>query len=657
MKKKILIYIFIFLIIIAVVKIIDIHIRYDVGIFDYIKYSMPLTDKEKQYIKSNKVKYGININDAPFAFVMKDSTQSTGIMVDYFNQLSVSLESEFQPVVYERYNLGIELKKGNIDCSVLNKTKMNTEIFSFTQTLYTERSKVLVGGDSKCKKLSDIRNMKIVVISGSTAHHAANEFFKKDKNVTLVLAGNLDDCFRMFGLGEVDAIIGDEAKISYYINQALRANRFRFIDEAISEEDVAVAVNKEQKLLFNILNKGILEMKKNNQYSHINSKWFGSFVPEVNDSNDGGKRANIILLISLVIIVSLIWNKSVAKQVTIKTRQLQNSRKELHEIIDSLSDGIAVNNMQGKIIYANRTFASLVGIEFEKIFEKHIDEINNLKPFLKHANDAEPFQIGDKFFLSYEKQINLDSKETLLLLKDYTERYRYEKLNKQEAKMIAIGELSAGLAHEIRNPLAIIRSYLYVLSRKIRDDDGKEAVSVMDESVERINILIENLLGFSRLSTDQVAKINVIKSISAMISIKKKEFKDKNIRLNIETNIAEDEELILNEDVMKLCVANLTTNAIDAFDGLDKDNKAINIKLSVKDEVFNIEFEDNACGIEAEILENIFNPFYTTKEDGTGLGLYMMQSEVRKIGGSIKVKSIIGEGTCFYIDFPIGKEK
>ena len=179
----------------------------------------------------------------------------------------------------------------------------------------------------------------------------------------------------------------------------------------------------------------------------------------------------------------------------------------------------------------------------------------------------------------------------------------------------------------------------------------------MDESVERINILIENLLGFSRLSTDQVAKINVIKSISAMISIKKKEFKDKNIRLNIETNIAEDEELILNEDVMKLCVANLTTNAIDAFDGLDKDNKAINIKLSVKDEVFNIEFEDNACGIEDEILENIFNPFYTTKEDGTGLGLYMMQSEVRKIGGSIKVKSIIGEGTCFYIDFPIGKEK
>lgn len=657
MKKKILTYIFTFMIVIAAVKIVDIHIRYDVGIIDYIKYSMPLTEKEKQYIKSHKVKYGININDAPFAFLMKDSMQSTGIMVDYFNQLSVTLESDFQPVVYDRYNLGIELKKGNIDCSVLNKTKMNTEIFSFTQTLYTERSKVLVGGNSKCKKLSDIKNMKIAVISGSTAHHVANEFFKPDKNVTLVLAGNLDDCFRMFGLDEVDAIIGDEAKISYYINQALKSNRFRFIDEAISEEDVAVAVNKDQKLLFNILNKGILDMKKNNQYSHINSKWFGSFVPEVNDMNDGGKRANVILIIAFVILVSLIWNKSVAKQVTIKTKQLQNSRKELHEIIDSLSDGIVVNNTQGKILYANRTFAGLVGMEFEKVFEKYIDKIDTLKPFISHANDAEPFQIGDRYYLSYKKQINLDSEETLFILKDYTERYRYEKLNKQEAKMIAIGELSAGLAHEIRNPLAIIRTYLYILSKKIDDCDGKEAVSVMVESVERINLLIENLLGFSKLSKDQFTKINVKQSISTMVSIKKKELNDKNIKLNILTRIDNDKELLLNEDVFKLCVANMITNAIDAFDNIDISEKTIDIEINAKNKKLYVEFRDNGCGIESDIIENIFNPFYTTKENGTGLGLYMIQSEIRKIGGTIKVKSIIGKGTSFYIEFPIGKEK
>lgn len=657
MKKKIFIAGIIFLIVIIGVKTIDIYIRYDVGLIDYIKYSMPLSDKEKRYIKSHNVKYGINVNDAPFAFSMENSKQNTGIMVDYFNQLSVSLESEFIPVVYESYVLGIELKHENIDCSVLNKNNINNQVFDFTQTLYKERSKVLVGGDSKFENISDVKNIKIAVISGSTAHHSANEFFKKEQKVSLILANDLDECFRMFGLGEVDAIIGDEAKISYYLNQALRANRFRFLEGAVSEEDVAVAVNKENKILFNILNKGILEMKKNNQYSHINAKWFGSFIPEIDDSDDGGKSANIMLLVLFILMSFFIWNKSVADQVAIKTRQLQNSRRELHEIIDSLSDGIAVSNTQGKIIYANRTFASIVGVEFEEIFEKCIDEIECLNLFLRHANDAEPFQIGEKFFLTYQKEINLDSKETLILLKDYTERYRYEKLNKQEAKMIAIGELSAGLAHEIRNPLAIIRSYLFVLSRKISDSGGKEAVEVMDESIERINMLIENLLGFSRLSTDKAVKINVVDSISSMITIKQNEFAESNITVKINAASENMHRIVVNEDVLKLCMANLINNAIDAFEGIEKEDKSISINIYSDEVSLHIEFSDNACGINETLLDEIFNPFYTTKETGTGLGLYMIQSEIRKIGGTISVESQLGTGTTFFIEFPVGKEE
>ena len=657
MKKKIFIAGIIFLIVIIGVKTIDIYIRYDVGLIDYIKYSMPLSDKEKRYIKSHNVKYGINVNDAPFAFSMENSKQNTGIMVDYFNQLSVSLESEFIPVVYESYVLGIELKHENRDCSVLNKNNINNQVFDFTQTLYKERSKVLVGGDSKFENISDVKNIKIAVISGSTAHHSANEFFKKEQKVSLILANDLDECFRMFGLGEVDAIIGDEAKISYYLNQALRANRFRFLEGAVSEEDVAVAVNKENKILFNILNKGILEMKKNNQYSHINAKWFGSFIPEIDDSDDGGKSANIMLLVLFILMSFFIWNKSVADQVAIKTRQLQNSRRELHEIIDSLSDGIAVSNTQGKIIYANRTFASIVGVEFEEIFEKCIDEIECLNLFLRHANDAEPFQIGEKFFLTYQKEINLDSKETLILLKDYTERYRYEKLNKQEAKMIAIGELSAGLSHEIRNPLAIIRSYLFVLSRKISDSDGKEAVEVMDESIERINMLIENLLGFSRLSTDKAVKINVVDSISSMIKIKQNEFAESNITVKINAASENMHRIVVNEDVLKLCMANLINNAIDAFEGIEKEDKSISINIYSDEVSLHIEFSDNACGINETLLDEIFNPFYTTKETGTGLGLYMIQSEIRKIGGTISVESQLGTGTTFFIEFPVGKEE
>lgn len=653
MRKRLLMYALLFTSFVLAVKMADIIIRYDIGIFDYIKYSMPLSADEKRYLQKNVIRYGIDVNDPPFAFVSGDLEQNTGIMVDYFNQLSIVLEAEFRPVLYNSYNLAVKLQTGSIDCSVLNMTNINKSVFSFTQPLYTEKSKILVDGESSCNSISDVSNMNIAVISGSTAHHAANEFFRERSNVNLVLTADLDESFRLFGLGEVDAIIGDEAKLSYHLNQALRANRFRFLDGSISEEDVAVAVNADQKVLFNILNKGILEMKKNNEYSHINSKWFGSFIPETDESSDGGNTANLVSMIIVFFAVFFIWNKSVANQVKIKTRQLKTSRQELRELIDSLKDGILLSDQEGHILAANKTFAGIIGIPFSDMLEKRVDEIEQLEPFLQYANSPEVFYLNNRYYLVYTRDLNEASNDNLILIKDYTERQKLERLNRQEAKMIAVGELSAGLAHEIRNPLGLIKNYLYVMKKRVDDESGFHALEVMNESVDRINLLIENLLGFSRLSSDKTTCIDVKKLLYSMTELTKKELENAGIRLDIDASGVDSEFLRVNGDILKLCIVNLTNNSFDAFSGFERNDKRILIKAANDRDNLYISFCDNAVGIERDALETVFNPFYTTKENGTGLGLYILQSEVGKTGGSISAESYPKKGTTFNITLPI----
>ena len=93
MKRRLAIYVIIFIVIIAGIKCLDVVMRYDIGILDYIRFSAPLSDEERAYLKNGDLKYGVDMSNAPFAFIDPETGQGTGIIVDYFNQLAVALET------------------------------------------------------------------------------------------------------------------------------------------------------------------------------------------------------------------------------------------------------------------------------------------------------------------------------------------------------------------------------------------------------------------------------------------------------------------------------------------------------------------------------------------------------------------------------------
>ncbi len=655
MRKRLIIYAIIFILAVVGIKAADVTIRYDVNILDYLKYSRQLNQEERAYLKSEALNYGIDMNNAPFAFIDPETGNSAGIVVDYFNQLAVSLETDMQSTAYDSYNLAVRLNTGDVDMAVLNRTPINNSVFDFTQTLYTEKSKILVDGESPYETIDDIRDISIAVISGSAAHHAANEYLTESRNIHLVLTDSLEESFSLLGLGRVDAIIGDEARISYHLNQALRSNRFKFVEGSISEEDVAIAVPRDNKILLSILNKGILIMKRNDQYSHINSKWFGSFIPEINESTGTGLAGNLGSLAVIVFGLFFIWNKSVANKVNVRTRELKESRQNLRDLIDSLNVGIMVTDSEGRIQAVNRVLIDLLGLEYTDMVDHDRSEFKGLEPFIRRANEPEAFFHNGRYYLVYSRKLSDDSNNDLLLIDDYTDRHRYESLNRQEAKMIAVGELTAGLAHEIRNPLGLIKSYLFLLKKKISGESEDHAVQVMDDSVNRINRLIENMLGFSKLSMEEAEYTDVKESVTSAMGLEKDALDKRDISLQMEFDLPE-ENIRINEDVLKLCLVNLTKNSMDAFEETERENKRIAVRLKTAGGMLTMDFTDNACGIPREKLDQIFDPFFTTKDNGTGLGLYILQSELRKIGGSLTVDSTQGQGTVFHMELPLEEE-
>ena len=692
MRRGIAIAGLIFVILAGTIKYVDIVRRYDIDFFDYLKYSRPLSDEERSYLEAKALLYGIDTADEPFAFVSDESGQNTGILVDYMNQLSVALEGDFEPAVASGINVALNLKDRKTDVAVLKKSWLLERVFLYSQPFYTERSKILVAGDSAFQNAADLSDVTVAVISGSTAHRIANEYFKESDNVSIFLTASLNDSFYRFSTGEVDAILGDEAKISYFLNNGIRSNRFKFLDDALLEEDIALAVNPEDTMLLDILNKGILEMKRTNQYGHIHSKWFSSFVPETDEPVGSGAGANALIVFLAMLFAMVVWNGTVRNQVNTRTRELAESREELRELVDSLRDGIMVTDAEGVVQVCNSAILDFLGIKEEGALGRKLGEIAELEPFLEHAGGESIYTKDGRDYLVYHRKLNVSSNDELIFIDDYTERHKVESLNSQEAKMIAVGELSAGLAHEIRNPLGLIKSYLFVLKRKLSgeaaasglqgaegggvssDDAARHAISVMDESADRINKLIENLLGFSRLSPEKSEEIDIRGTVEEVLSLEGRRFEKNGIELRKSFELPRGDRLKINGDVLRLCLANLTNNSLDAIIEKDKAARAmeeggaekgrehsggpgaekyIAIELRDMGESLLLEFSDSGTGIPPDKLDAIFNPFYTTKESGTGLGLYILHSELRGIGGSIKAESEPGKGALFRISLPI----
>jgi two-component system NtrC family sensor kinase len=221
-------------------------------------------------------------------------------------------------------------------------------------------------------------------------------------------------------------------------------------------------------------------------------------------------------------------------------------------------------------------------------------------------------------------------------------------------KLASVGELAAGVAHEIGNPLAVVQGYLEMLqSETVSESNRNDFLKVMDESVQRIACIIRDLLMFARPGEEEKGCFDVCDVLTRAIHLVRPQKRFKDIELSIEL----DDPLPAIElptGRLEQVLLNLLLNAADATVAPG----GVGISAKVADHGFlQIEISDKGSGIRTEDLGRIFDPFFTTKEPGagTGLGLAVCHGIVTNSGGSIDVESTLGQGTTFRLSLPLLK--
>ncbi len=224
----------------------------------------------------------------------------------------------------------------------------------------------------------------------------------------------------------------------------------------------------------------------------------------------------------------------------------------------------------------------------------------------------------------------------------------------QAEKLASVGRLASGVAHEINNPLNGIKNCLYVLQRHA-DDPGQRAkyLPLIDEGLTHIETIVHKLLNFSRQDSAKFSRVNLNKEIEMVCSLLEYRLKEKQVQvesvLNAELPAIEADAQLIQEVLM-----NLLINALDAVDS----NGAIRLRTRTIDSGrVELEVSDNGCGIPEAIIDKIYDPFFTTKEEGqgTGLGLSVSLGIIEAHNGSIEVKSG-GNSTSFIIKLPIERQ-
>lgn len=246
-----------------------------------------------------------------------------------------------------------------------------------------------------------------------------------------------------------------------------------------------------------------------------------------------------------------------------------------------------------------------------------------------------------------------------LLSRNYRERSKIENEIQHISKLASIGELSAGIGHEINNPLTIAAGNLQRFERALKSagiENEKlfDLINKQSIALDRIRKITDGMKNYSRKERNIKANFKPSSSILQMIAMVDYNFSQLGISFDVELN---DEDYLVNgnESIFQQVIMNLLSNSRDAMENSEK--KIIHIESQAKENYLVISISDTGSGMSEETRKKIFEPFYTTKEvgKGTGLGMSLVYSFISDMKGRIEIETEINQGTCFKISLPTFK--
>ncbi|WP_418790018.1 two-component system sensor histidine kinase NtrB [Phosphitispora sp. TUW77] len=346
-----------------------------------------------------------------------------------------------------------------------------------------------------------------------------------------------------------------------------------------------------------------------------------------------------------------------------------NKKKYFAEqYVDNSDSAIIAIDIDEIVVIYNQTAEDIMGIPADEVLGKQFCELQERKLGTQDSILLNTLRIGRPYshveanietplgvmnvmaFTTLVKDKNDNVIGGILSIRDVTGQKQLEEKVVKAEKFSVIGELAAGIAHEVRNPLTSIKGFLQLLAQRFpKTDQVQQYINIMLDEISRINYIISEFLLLARPTVPIKRTTGIHNTLDEIVLLTEGELYIKNIKL-IKEYDHNCPTVKVDVEQIKQVFLNLVTNAIAAMP--EKGSLTIRTVYDRFENAIRIYFSDTGIGIDHSIIDSIFDPFFTTKEEGTGLGLTVSYRIIENHGGKIEVQSRPGEGTSFIVTIP-----
>jgi len=401
---------------------------------------------------------------------------------------------------------------------------------------------------------------------------------------------------------------------------------------------------------------------------------------EIDHDGPHGRRARLLLTISPIrdIDQAVVGTSILGHDITARTQMeeaLRRSEGTSRAFFESVSEGIVVVAPGGHIVRVNATAEEMFGYARDELIGQPIELLVPQRHRRSHVAHREAYMRAPrarsmgrgldlagvkKNGFEFPVEVSLsyvmteEGTRAIAFVTDISERLAYQRAARQSDKLAALGTLSAGVAHEINNPIGIIISRVEVMMLEAADNtlapEMRKDLEVILRQARRVATITQGLLSFARQSTGSRGPVALNRVVEDIVQLAQKDMSRS--RVTVSTALGEGLPAIsADANAIGQVLLNLLTNARNAM----PDGGSITIETVLFDDgrSIRVAVRDTGCGIPPEVQPRIFDPFFTTRSDGTGLGLAISHGIMADHRGAIEVSSEPGKGTVFTLTFPV----
>jgi len=362
--------------------------------------------------------------------------------------------------------------------------------------------------------------------------------------------------------------------------------------------------------------------------------------------------------------IQTILTEEVANAVNIS--RLRNLKNFNETVLENINSGVLTTDNNGGVVFLNGRALEILGetagmnLRFDELFMNPLSTGSLFEHLVNGEGKSMSLEgtmalpdggtIPVRLNTTVIEMDDYHGRTIVVIFEDLTEQKTMEEELRRADRLRSLGELSAGVAHEIRNPLTGIATTAQVLKEKLSGRDEEiEYIDVILQEIKRLDDIINNLLIFARPLTPDPVELSIVNVLSESLQLLEEEAAGRGVALRLENEL-EDDACLLDGDQIKQVALNLVLNGLQAC--RDGGEIVISIHETENPARIGIEFSDTGEGITVEAADKLYNPFFTTRSEGTGLGLSISRKIIESHNGTIRHESEPGKGTRFLVVLP-----